>query len=332
MLVIEEEHFTLAYLSAAQSFVKMQPAERDSRLGPVRDLGPAVFRLGSGNRLAILPAREINPWFALAEASWILCGRQDLAPLQAHISRIRDYSDDGDTLNGAYGFRMRTKYGLDQLGAAIALLRRDPTSRRAVVQLWGVEDLSSSSKDLPCNTAFYLKIRDERLCMSVTNRSNDLYLGLPYDVFVLSVVQNYVASALGLTVGEYVHFSDSLHVYARNERSVLRMAAMTSPERLARALTDVERFDISAFSRIDHAKYLSDPAQMPSESNSLCALTRTQSLLQANRTHEALQELPPDDGGVAAIAWIRRKRQPSRSWLPQWYSELETRLHHVNNA
>jgi hypothetical protein len=71
-----------------------------------------------------------------------------------------------------------------------------------------------NSKDIPCNTHVYFKVRDGKLRMTVCNRSNDLIWGAyGANVVHFSMLQEYVAGHLGLECGEYVQFSDSLHVY-----------------------------------------------------------------------------------------------------------------------
>lgn len=104
-------------------------------------------------RVLFNPARDCNPFFHLYEALWMLAGRNDVAPLAYYNSRMKDYSDDGVTLNGAYGRRWRearrswtdpdgvrngTEY--DQLEILVQHLNAQPNSRRAVLQMWNVED------------------------------------------------------------------------------------------------------------------------------------------------------------------------------------------------
>jgi thymidylate synthase len=140
----------------------------DSRVGPVKDFGCAYYELhAEDSRLTYLIGRNLNPFFALAEFAWIINGSNALKPLQFFIKSYGQYSDDGETLNGAYGFRLRHYFGRDQIEATIQLLRNDSSSRRVVLTLWSATDLAANSKDLPCNTAIYLKIRNEALDITV---------------------------------------------------------------------------------------------------------------------------------------------------------------------
>ena len=97
----------------------------------------------------------------------------------------------------------------------IKLLKENPDDRRAVLQMWDAnKDLARVSKDVPCNTNIYFKIRDGVLNMTVCNRSNDMLWGAyGANVVHMSVLQELVAHRLGVPVGVYRQVSDSFHVY-----------------------------------------------------------------------------------------------------------------------
>ena len=117
--------------------------------------------------------RDANPFMHVYEALWMLAGRNDLAPVAYYAKQMGEYSDDGVTLNGAYGYRWRhakhgtgvrgnTSYGgtikdhrdeIDQLDLVVKHLCDNPHSRRAVIQMWNVEDdllRIDKGGDYPC--------------------------------------------------------------------------------------------------------------------------------------------------------------------------------------
>jgi len=160
------------------------------------------------------PVRLLNPAFAVAEAMWIISG-SDASWIFDFNKRLERYADGG-VLRGAYGPRLRRWHGVDQLDRARHQLLADPSSRRAVVQLFDpVRDLAGGS-DIPCTLGYRFFLRDGRLDMHTTMRSNDLWLGFPYDVFTATVIQELVAGWLGVALGEYRHSVDSLHLYAEH--------------------------------------------------------------------------------------------------------------------
>ena len=170
-------------------------------------------------RVLFYPSRDANPFFHLFEALWMLGGREDLFYIQQFNKRMEDFSDDRKTLNGAYGYRWREYWANDQLNLLVSHLTDHPDSRRAVLQIWAVDDLEKivdtpHCKDVPCNTQVYFKIRNGRLNMTVSCRSNDIIWGTyGANAVHFSILQEYMAARLGIPMGIYYHLSDSFHAY-----------------------------------------------------------------------------------------------------------------------
>lgn len=169
------------------------------------------------------PVRDCNPFFHLYEAIWMLAGRNDVERVKTYSKQIAAYSDDATVFHGAYGTRWRRwfaapgDYGgpIDQLPQIVSQLKRDPDSRRAVLQMWDADtDLNGNGLDVPCNTNAYFRVYDRRLEMTVCNRSNDAVWGCyGANAVHFSFLQQYLARQLNVEVGRYVQFSNSLHVY-----------------------------------------------------------------------------------------------------------------------
>lgn len=159
------------------------------------------------------PVRCLNAAFAAAESAWILSGSDD-PWIYAYNDRLREFADDG-VLRGAYGPRMRRwgSAGLDQLHRAVQTLRDDPDSRRAVIQLYDPAVDGAGHRDVPCTLGYRFHLRDGFVHMSTTMRSQDVWLGLPYDIYSATVLHELVAGWLGAGLGTYSHHVDSLHLY-----------------------------------------------------------------------------------------------------------------------
>lgn len=191
--------------------------KEDSRNGPVLVApGPVLTTYRrSWERVLFSPVRDANPFFHLFEAIWMMAGHNDLDwPLRFN-SRFAGYSDDGRALRGAYGFRWRKFFGFDQLPAIVAELKDDPNSRRAVLGMWSPgSDLHQNSKDIPCNTQVYFDLRGGDLNATVTCRSNDILWGAyGANAVHFSVLQEWLATALKVPVGEMRQFSNNFHLY-----------------------------------------------------------------------------------------------------------------------
>ena len=198
-----------------------------SRDGSTTELLHAILHLRDPRqRWLIARQPAMNPAFALAEVIWILAGRQDSAFVNHWNPKLPKFAGEGEIYHGAYGWRLRDEHGIDQLQRAYEALRSNPENRQVVLQIWKpLLDLPSAdgspvAKDIPCNVCSLLKLRDGQLHWTQIMRSNDLILGLPHNLVQWTTIQEILAGWLGVEVGPYTHFSDSLHVYERDWSSV----------------------------------------------------------------------------------------------------------------
>ncbi len=166
-------------------------------------------------RVLFHPLRDANPFFHFFEGLWMLAGRNDVAFLKHFNKAIKQFSDDGVTHHGAYGYRLRKLQGFDQIQRCVDMLKTEPETRRAVLQMWDAKvDLAANSKDIPCNDLIFLKVRNGSLNMTVCCRSNDMVWGAyGANAVHFSMIQEYIAGKIGVEVGEYTQVSDSFHVY-----------------------------------------------------------------------------------------------------------------------
>src|SRR5262249_22810628 len=145
----------------------------------------------------------------------------DVEFVAAYIPRYRKEADDAGKVNGAYGPRLMSRYGLNQIDAVTDLLRRKQGTRRAVIQIYDARDLQTD-EEVPCTTTLQFFIRDDRLHLAASLRSNDAYRGLPHDVFCFTMLQEMMAQRLGLGLGEYFQQVGSFHLYTSDETKVAR--------------------------------------------------------------------------------------------------------------
>ena len=108
--------------------------------------------------------RNLNYGFMFGEASWILKGRNDLEYIEKFMKNYAKYSDDGFSLNGAYGPKI-----MDQLS-------------------WAANELKQDNDSRPCTTGMQFLIRDGLLNAVVNMRSQDIVYGMTYDIFTFTMV------------------------------------------------------------------------------------------------------------------------------------------------
>lgn len=176
-------------------------------------------------------ARDCNPFFHIMESLWMLCGMNELQTLAWFNKRMWEYSDDNRTQHAAYGYRWRHFFNNDQLSTIISILKRDPETRRAVLDMWAPTDLERvldlpACKDVPCNlSAVFQRGKDGHLNMTVFNRSNDILWGaLGANYVHFSYLLEYIANCVGMPMGAYHQVSCNMHLYWATDKSEEWMA------------------------------------------------------------------------------------------------------------
>jgi hypothetical protein len=196
-----------------------------SRNGPVIRANVPVTTVYANplERVLFDEQRNANPFFHFFEGLWMLNGQNDIATMTQFIKSMAEFSDDGVTFRGAYGYRWRyhwryeTGGEFDQLKIIITMLRNDPQTRRAVIGMWDPAfDLDAKSKDLPCNDMIKLSMVSGALDMVVFNRSNDIVWGAyGANAVHMSMLHEYLAAMIEVPVGRYYQISTDFHAYTQ---------------------------------------------------------------------------------------------------------------------
>lgn len=164
--------------------------------------------------------RKMPMRYAVGELAWYLSGSNKVADISRFADKWAAISDDGVTNNSAYGYRIHTFFDFDQWDHVRRMLFSDPNTRQAVIH---IKDASNKpTKDTPCTVYLQFFVRENKLHLSVHMRSNDIWMGVPYDMFSFCFLQMKMAMELGVGIGSYTHYAGSLHMYARDYASALK--------------------------------------------------------------------------------------------------------------
>jgi hypothetical protein len=284
---------------------------RDSRNGPVIGFTEPVTTVYERplERVVFWPERDANPFFHFAESLWMLAGRHDVAFMAKYAKQMLSYSNDGETLNGAYGWRWRKHFGFDQLTQIISALRANKDDRRQVLQMWDANDLLNQSlkADVPCNTQAFFSVNfDGCVDMTVCNRSNDLIWGAyGANAVHFSYLHEFIASAVGRPVGRYWQISNNLHAY---DNTLLSRVLGIVGQTLVQTYNDLEvsHHPLNVRS-MDYSEWLSqcevflqDPERMPP---GMCLFFRkvARPMLMAHATYKAGGKDPRRFDQAAAV-------------------------------
>jgi thymidylate synthase len=179
------------------------------------DMGHTTIILESPyDALPLGTNRGLHPAIAAVEALQLVAGialprlTLSIAPEFARFQTPGQYG-----FHGAYGARVA-----GQLYAVHKKLTADRETRQAVITLWNPAlDNQEGHLDYPCTVALGFSITpDDTLEMYTTMRSNDAWLGLPYDLFQFTQLQLTLARSLGVDPGAYTHTAWSLHLYGHD--------------------------------------------------------------------------------------------------------------------
>jgi thymidylate synthase len=171
-----------------------------------------IFNDVTNPLLPIGVGRGVNSKLAAIEALQLISGVQRHDLIQSVTPNFDAVLVDQEDPNyGAYGPRI-----IEQLGDCLDILYRDPTTRRAVITIWNELDLTHNG-DRPCTVFMQFLVRDNgfgpALELHTHMRSQDVWLGVPYDIFMFTQLQHTAAYILGLPAGQFVHHATSLHIY-----------------------------------------------------------------------------------------------------------------------
>jgi len=304
--------------------VKVSSVPVETRNGPALKVNAPVCVTYTQPYEKVLfnPMRDANPFFHFMEAMWMLGGRENVDFLTTFLPRMKDYSDDGETLRGAYGYRWRKHWDMDQLVYAGRILQEDPTNRRAVVTMWDPQvdlTLEDNVKDAPCNLNALFQINDGRLDMMVTNRSNDIIWGMcGANAVHFGFLQEYMARRIGVPVGLYHQVSFNAHAYLNKQYEKLAIVPLSDDRYLTNNMRALPMLCTTDEFDEDLEKFLAEPNDASGFITSyfneyVCRIWDAWWLHKEGDKDRALKcigAIPGCDWGVACYEWLERRYIP----------------------
>jgi thymidylate synthase len=174
----------------------------------------------------LLTTKSISWKNIVVENLWFLSGVPDIGLLRKHGCKFWDpWADAEGLVPSAYGNFWRRfpvhEDGLvafnDQIAWVLGELKRNPMSRRLVVTAWAPGNAQTSELP-PCHSMFVLNVQNgedgaPRLNLHLTQRSNDVALGVPYNIAGYGLLLELFAHFSGLKPGVLAHTLIDAHVY-----------------------------------------------------------------------------------------------------------------------
>ena len=165
-----------------------------------------------------LTTKKLHLKSIIHELLWFLAGDTNVKYLQENGVRIwNDWADENGDLGHVYGYQWRSwpdyKGGhIDQISEVVETLKKNPDSRRIIVNAWNVADIENMNLP-PCHAMFQFYVADGRLSLQLYQRSADCFLGVPFNIASYSLLLLMMAQVTGLKPGDFVHTLGDAHLY-----------------------------------------------------------------------------------------------------------------------
>lgn len=197
----------------------------------------------------ILTTKRLHIKSIIYELLWFILGETNIKYLNDHgVSIWDDWADKDGNLGDVYGKQWRswpTSDGgaIDQLGQAIETIKKNPHSRRILVNAWNCEYVPKMGLP-PCHLLYQFYVQEGRLSCLLYQRSSDVFLGVPFNIASYALLTQMVAQVTNLKLGDFIHTFGSHHIY-KNHIEQMNLQIQRTPYELPKMFInpDVKHID-----------------------------------------------------------------------------------------
>lgn len=174
------------------------------------------FNLQEG--FPLVTTKKVHLKSIIHELLWFLKGETNIAYLKENgVSIWNEWADDAGELGPVYGKQWRSWEGkdgnvIDQISDVINQIKKNPDSRRLIVNAWNVADLPKIAL-MPCHTMFQFYVANGRLSCQLYQRSADVFLGVPFNIASYALLTMMIAQVSDLQPGDFIHTFGDVHIY-----------------------------------------------------------------------------------------------------------------------
>lgn len=162
----------------------------------------------------------------MMELIWFLRGETNTKWLTDRKCRIwNEWADKDGELGPIYGHQWRSwtdsfdGMQIDQIWKVIRDLKQNKNSRRHIVSAWNVGEIGEMALP-PCHAFFQFTVFNNKLNLHLTQRSGDMFLGVPFNIASYSLMLLLFAKECGYEPGELIHTINHAHIYKNHFNQV----------------------------------------------------------------------------------------------------------------
>lgn len=205
-----------------------------------------MYRHDLSTGFPLLTTKKLHVRSIFHELLWFLQGGTNIRYLKENgVSIWDEWATPEGELGPVYGAQWRAWKGedgetIDQVAEVIRSIRANPNSRRHIINAWNVAVLPDERKSPvqnaaegkmalpPCHVMYQFWVANGKLSCMMTQRSGDVFLGVPFNGASLALLTHMVAQQCDLQPGEIVHSIGDLHLYLNHVEQAKRQLARTA--------------------------------------------------------------------------------------------------------
>jgi len=155
-----------------------------------------------------LEAKGLDKKYPKYSDSW----RAKMQEFVEKIKKDKKFAEKWGDCGPFYGVQWRNFNGFDQLSWVIKEIKRNPDSRRLIVNAWNAPLVDKMALP-PCHVMYQFQISEDKLNCMMYQRSVDTFLGLPFNIASYALLTNMVAHITGYKTGELTLALGDTHLY-----------------------------------------------------------------------------------------------------------------------
>lgn len=186
------------------------------------------------------------------EVKWYLLGTPSIEYLTENNVKIwNEWADENNEIGPTYGVQWRdfNQAGqVDQVAEVIKSIKENPESRRHIINGWNPLQLDDMILP-PCLVMMQFHVADDLLHLTVTQRSADFCLGVPFDIVEMALILELVAKITGKTAAKLTMNYGDIHIYTNHIETLKEQLANPVGQlptiEYKGELTDIDDYDPS---------------------------------------------------------------------------------------
>jgi thymidylate synthase len=201
--------------------------DKNDRTGTgTRSIFGYQFRFDLSKGFPLVTTKKVHLKSIIYELLWFLKGETNISYLKENgVSIWDEWADENGELGPVYGKQWRSWEGaggqtIDQIADLINQIKKNPDSRRLIVNAWNVADLPKMAL-MPCHCMFQFYVADGKLSCQLYQRSADVFLGVPFNIASYALLTMMIAQVCDLKVGDFVHTFGDVHIYNNHFEQVM---------------------------------------------------------------------------------------------------------------